>query len=97
MSAIYVNDPANGDSVSLSELARRHQLSPGAVCRRYHDGKRGDDLVAAFDKSQQAKTMHAEWRAKIEREQALIDWNTAALTRPFDQIAQASKMVGGAS
>ena len=38
MSAIYTNDPANGESVSLSELARRYGLSPACLSRRYERG-----------------------------------------------------------
>ena len=35
MSAIYVNDPANGESVSLSELGRRYGLSAGEMVNHF--------------------------------------------------------------
>ncbi|WP_249976111.1 helix-turn-helix domain-containing protein [Vreelandella olivaria] len=95
MTAIYVNDPANGESVTLSELSRRYGISTGALSRRYRRGYRGTELVALASKEDRAKAKHAEWRAKAERQQVIIEANSAALLRPIKHIASASKMVGG--
>ncbi|ATH77757.1 hypothetical protein CLM76_09210 [Vreelandella venusta] len=97
MSAIYVNDPANGESVSLSELARRHGLTAGCLSRRYHQGLRGWSLVEQIDREALARAKAAEYREKLERQQQLAAANTAALMRPLNHIAEVSKMVGGAS
>lgn len=96
MSAIYVNDPANGESVSLSELARRYGLSPACLSRRYERGYRGKKLVELVSREEVARAKAAEYRAKLERQQRLIEANSAALMQPFKHIASVSKMVGGA-
>ena len=94
MSAIYVNDPANGESVSLSELGRRYGLSPACLSRRYERGYRGKKLVELVSREEVARAKHAEYSEKLERQQRLIEANSAALMQPFKHIAQASKMVG---
>lgn len=95
MSAIYVNDPANGESVTLSELGRRYGLSTACLSRRYERGYRGKKLVELVSREEVARAKHAEYRAKLERQQRFIEANSAALMRPLNHIAQASKMVGG--
>ncbi len=94
MSAIYVNDPANGESVSLSELGRRYGISAGCLSRRYERGYRGKKLVELVSREEVARAKHAEYRERLERQQRLIEANSAALMQPFKHIAQASKMVG---
>jgi len=95
MSAIYVNDPANGESVSLSELGRRYGISAGCLSRRYRRGDRGQALIGQFSREELARAKAAEYREKLERQQRLIEANSAALMRPLNHIAQSSKMVGG--
>ncbi|MDP4557916.1 hypothetical protein Q9247_09495 [Halomonas meridiana] len=95
MSAIYVNDPANGESVSLSELGRRYGISPACLSRRYHRGDRGQKLIGQVSREELARAKAAEYREKLERQQRLIEANSAALMQPFKHIASVSKMVGG--
>jgi len=95
MSAIYTTDPATGESVTLSELARRHGLTAGCLSRRYHQGLRDWKLVEQIDREALARAKAADYRARAERQQQLANVNTAALMQPFKHIAQARKMVGG--
>ncbi len=97
MSAIYVNDPANGESVTLSELGRRYGISAGCLSRRYRRGDRGQALIGQVSREELARAKAAEYREKLDRHQRLIEANTAALMRPLNHIAEVSKMVGGAS
>jgi hypothetical protein len=95
MSAIYVNDPANGESVSLSELGRRYGISAGCLSRRYRRGDRGQALIGQVSREELARAKAAEYREKLDRHQRLIEANSAALMQPFKHIASVSKMVGG--
>ncbi|WP_422101966.1 hypothetical protein [Vreelandella sp.] len=97
MSAIYVNDPANGESVSLSELGRRYGISAACLSRRYRRGDRGQALIGQVSREELARAKAAEYREGLARQQRLIEANSAALSLPLSHIAQASKMVGGAS
>ena len=95
MSAIYVNDPANGESVSLSELGRRYGISAGCLSRRYRRGDRGHALIGQVSREELARAKAAEYREGLVRKQRLIEANSAALSLPLNHIAQASKLVGG--
>ncbi|MCG7589714.1 MULTISPECIES: helix-turn-helix domain-containing protein [unclassified Halomonas] len=95
MSAIYVNDPANGESVSLSELGRRYGISAGCLSRRYHRGDRGHALIGQVSREELARAKAAEYREGLARQHRIVEANNAALMRPLNHIAQASKLVGG--
>ena len=97
MSAIYVNDPANGESVSLSELGRRYGISAGCLSRRYRRGDRGRALIGQVSREELARAKAAEYREGLVRQHRIVELNTAALSLPLNHIAQASKLVGGAS
>ena len=94
MSAIYVNDPANGESVSLSELGRRYGISPACLSRRYHRGDRGQKLIGQVSREELARAKAAEYRESLVRQHRIVEFNTAALSLPLKHIAQASKMLG---
>ncbi|MCH4563379.1 hypothetical protein MKP05_09580 [Halomonas sp. EGI 63088] len=53
-------DPATGDTVTLEQLAERHDLKPDCVLTRYRNGKRGALLVESV----------AETRRRAGREAA---------------------------
>lgn len=95
MSAIYTTDPNTGESVTLSELARRHGIHVGTLSRRYASGHRGPALVKPFNSITAAEAQHAKNRAVAERKQSIISASNAALMRPLNHIAEVSKMVGG--
>lgn len=91
----YINDPTTGESVSLSELARRHGLHVATISRRYAAGVRGPTLIKPFDSVAAAEEQHAKTRAAAERKQSIISASSRALMRPLNHIAGVSKMVGG--
>lgn len=95
MSAIYVTDPATNERVTLSELARRHNLHVSTLSRRYAAGTRGLSLVKPFSGKEHAAEQHAKTRAASERKQSIISASSRALMRPLNHIAGVSKMVGG--
>ena len=96
MSAIYTQDPATGERVTLSELAKRHGVHVSTLSRRYASGHRGRTLVKPFNSVTAAEKQHAKARAEAARKQSIISASGVALTRPFKHIASVSKMAGGA-
>lgn len=93
--AIYTTDPATGDRVTLSELAKRHGFHASSLSVRYRDGKRGQALVAKPDPAARLEANKAKTKAAIERQQAILTASAFGLTRPLNHIAGVSKMVGG--
>lgn len=96
MKPVYTTDPATGEEVALNELSRRHGISVQCISSRYKRGLRGAALVESMTSKEAAAARSAKHRAEKERQQAIIDANSAALMRPFRHIAGVSKMVGGA-
>ncbi|MBZ5489177.1 hypothetical protein HW452_16780 [Halomonas aquamarina] len=92
---VYVTDPANGERVSMSELASRYNISLSALSRRHAQGKRGAELVGELYGRDRLEEQKAIARAAAERRQALINASSRALTRPFKHIASASQVLGG--
>jgi len=95
MSAIYTTDPATKERVTLSELAKRYGFNVSSISVRYHDGKRGQALVAKPDPAARLEAHKAKTKAAIERQQAILTASAFGLTRPLNHIADAGKMVGG--
>lgn len=93
--ALLITDPATGESVTLSELARRHGLHVSTLSRRYAAGIRGLSLVKPFSSKEHAAEQHAKTRAAAERKQSIISASNRALMRPLNHIGDANKMVGG--
>lgn len=95
MTAIYATDPKTKESVTLSELAKRHQLSVSTLSRRHAEGKRGDELVEPFDIRRYNAEQRARAQAAAERKEAVLAANSRGLMRPLNHIAEVSNMVGG--
>ncbi|WP_237673491.1 hypothetical protein [Vreelandella profundi] len=93
--AIYTTDPATGDRVMLSELARRHGIHVSTLSRRYADGRRGADLLSKPEPGRHQLEQHQRAREDAERKQSILSTSSAALMRPFSHIAGGGKMVGG--
>lgn len=86
MSAIYTKDPATGERVTLSELAKRHGIHVSTVSRRYHEGKRGQALVAHVDMKAHLAEQNAKSHEIAERRKAILLANMNALSRPLKQL-----------
>ncbi|RUR34507.1 hypothetical protein [Vreelandella nanhaiensis] len=97
MTAIYTTDPKQGDSVTLSEIASRYNISISTVSRRYAQGKRGNALVGGTDVAARVAELKAAARACAARKEDVISASTRALMCPLKHIADAGKMIGGAS
>ncbi|WP_193090828.1 hypothetical protein [Halomonas colorata] len=96
MTAIYTTDPKQGDSVMLSEIASRYNISLSTVSRRYAQGKRGNALINGADTAARVAELKAAARACSARKEDVIKASSYALMRPLKQIASASSMLGGA-
>jgi len=95
MSAIYVTDPATNESVTLSELARRHGIHVSSLSVRYREGKRGQSLVAKPNQAARMAEQNARVKAAAERREAVLSASALGLTRPLNHIADAGKIIGG--
>ncbi|MFI0472931.1 hypothetical protein ACGLWX_09475 [Halomonas sp. HMF6819] len=86
--AIYVIDPTNGEKTSLSALAKRHGLSTSLVNKRYHDGKRGQELIERYDRRREAELQ----RQQLSEREARIDrafWTNAwGLACPMKRLGE---------
>ena len=86
MRAIYTKDPATGERVTLSELAKRHGVHVSTLSRRYSEGKRGQALVAQLDMHAHLAEQNAKAHQAAERRKAIILLSMNALSRPFKQL-----------
>lgn len=86
MSAIYTKDPATGERVTLSELAKRHGVHVSTISRRYSEGKRGQALVDQVDMQAHLAELNAKAHEAAERRKAIILTSMNALSRPFKQL-----------
>lgn len=86
MSAIYTKDPATGERVTLSELAKRHGVHVSTISRRYGEGKRGQALVDRVDMQAHLAELNAKAHEAAERRKAIILTSMNALSRPFKQL-----------
>lgn len=93
--ALLITDPTTGESVTLSELARRHNLHVSTLSRRYASGLRVRTLVKPFNNIAAAEAQHAKTRAAAERKQAILSASMCGLKLPFNHIGGVNKMVGG--
>lgn len=84
--AIYTTDPATGESVTLSELAKRHGFHVSSISARYHDGKRGKDLVAPRDPRAHLAAANAKKTQEVDRRQEIMSASNRALHLPFKQL-----------
>ena len=94
--AIYITDPSTGESVTLSELAKRHGIHVSTLSRRYSEGLRGKTLLKKPNLNAHLAEQNAKAKEAVERRQAIMSASTIGLTRPFNHIADAGKMIGGA-
>ena len=86
MSAIYTNDPATGESVTLSKLARRHGFHVSSLSVRYHEGKRGHALVAPRDPKAHLAAQNAKKTQEVDRRQEIMSASNRGLHLPFKQL-----------
>jgi len=84
--AIYTTDPATGESVTLSELAKRHGFHVSSISVRYHDGKRGHALVEKIDPAAHLAAQNAKKTREVERRQAIMNASARGLNLPFKQL-----------
>ena len=89
MSAIYTTDPATKESVTLSELARRHGIHVSTLSRRYAEGLRGQALVNKIDFAAHLAEQNAKKTQEVERREWIMAASMAALSRPFKQLGGA--------
>lgn len=86
MSAIYTKDPATGERITLSKLAKRHGVHVSTISRRYSEGKRGQALVEPVDMQAHLAEQNAKAHEVAERRKAIILLSMSALSRPFKQL-----------
>ncbi len=86
MSAKYTKDPATGERVTLSELAKHHGVHVSTISRRYSEGKRGQALVDQVDMHAHLAELNATAHEAAERRKAIILTSMNALSRPFKQL-----------
>ena len=87
--AIYTTDPATGESVTLSELAKRHGFHVSSISVRYHDGKRGQALVAPPDPKARVAKQKAQKTQEVDRRQTIMSASSRGLHLPFKQLGGA--------